>query len=72
MFYPLLYNSFIQDLTQEESEGTEDQRGEAALGEDPKKEEEKKTLYNKKVNILLYDHMSLAVFFLILPPLSSL
>ena len=69
--------SFIQDLRREESKGTEDQRGEATLGEDPENQEEKKnslcqSYYNKKGNILFYDHVSLAVFFLISPPLCSL
>ena len=44
MFYSLLYNSLIQDSVREGSEGKEDQREEAALGEDLEKEEGKKTL----------------------------
>ena len=77
VFYSLLYNSIIQDLTWEESKGKEDQQEEAALGEDPEKEEEKKTL-SVRVTIIrkliyhCYDHKSHAVFFLISPPLSSL
>ena len=39
VFYSLLYNSLIQDLTQEESKGKEDQQEEAALGEDHKEAE---------------------------------
>ena len=66
VFYSLLYNSLIQDSIREESKGKEDQREEAALGEDPEKEAEKKSLsvivsIIRNDNISLYDHMSLAV-----------
>ena len=58
--------SLIQDSVQEGSKGKEDQWEEAALGEDPEKEAEKKSLSVRVTiirndNISLYDHVSLAV-----------
>ena len=52
VFYSLLYNFLIQDLIWEESKGKEDQREEAALGEDPEKEVEKKSL-SVRVTIII-------------------
>ena len=68
-------NSFIQDLRREESEETEDQREEVALGEDAKKEEEKKTLSVRVTIIRLIYHCMTKCHlqcFLISPPFSSL
>ena len=56
-------DSLIQDSIQEGSKGKEDQREEAALGEDHKEAERTHFLleFQEMNNISLYDHVSLAV-----------
>ena len=67
VFYSLLYNSLIQDLTRKESKGKEDQWEEAALEEDPKRGGEELSLSVKVTMIrnAIYhcnDYISHAVF----------